>query len=333
MTRFVTKHVPRFLLAVVALVLLEMGAISALAVEMKPTVNILFFGNSYTHRHEMPSVVEALAESAGSDRDVYVKYVTYGGKTMEFHWGCRSQDWIALSQLTVEGIAASREQALESIEGREPQVAPYNVTNIQNHFRNLEMAIKEKIQPEWDFVILQSYRDTEGGMDSSYAEFVPKFAKVIHESGATPVLYATTPTTQNAVPLTETPDKTPVLEETRFLIELAEQTDSLVVPMALVAHRVQTELPEQTLRYVNDGHLNQPMAYLTACTIHGVLFDESPVGLPVNEVTDNRSKNPAYPGRDADGGPLRFALSDELRLDLQRIAWEGLQEYEELSGE
>lgn len=58
--------------------------------------------------------------------------------------------------------------------------------------------------------------------------------------------------------------------------------------MPLVALRCQTFRPDLTLRFVNDTHFNQAMAYLTACTFYGRLFNHSPEGLAFGQVTDNR---------------------------------------------
>jgi hypothetical protein len=97
--------------------------------------------------------------------------------------------------------------------------------------------------------------------------------------------------------------------------------------MPAVAWRCQTERPELTLRYVNDGHPNQTMAYLTACTFFGVLFGRTPEGLPIDTITDNVSKIPDHPEQNPDGGPKQVTFDEPLRTALQQIAWQGLQDY------
>jgi len=94
----------------------------------------------------------------------------------------------------------------------------------------------------------------------------------------------------------------------------------------MVIYRSQTERPDFTLRYVNDIHANQRMTYLTACTFYSALFDKSPEGLTLDRIKSTASL-PGDPTRDLDGKPITMIFSDQDRLDLQRIAWEGIQDY------
>src|SRR6185295_895020 len=125
------------------------------------------------------------------------------------------------------------------------------------------MALLGRPRPKWDIVVLQSYRDDTQGEASSYLEYAPKFAALIKAQGGRVVLYETTPDTQNAAPLTAAPDPTPILAKARCIAALARRIDATVVPMSMVALHCQTVRPDLTLRFVNDGHLNQTMAYLT----------------------------------------------------------------------
>ncbi|NJM54641.1 MAG: hypothetical protein HC841_00785 [Verrucomicrobiae bacterium] len=121
-----------------------------------------------------------------------------------------------------------------------------------------------------------------------------------------------------------------MLAKERKIRALADRIGASVVPMAIVAHHCQTTRPDLTLRFVNDAHLNQTMAYLTACAFYGVLFDRNPVGLSQNKITDTRSLDTKHRDQDRDGGPLTRAFSDKDRTDLQRIAWEGIQKFKAL---
>ncbi len=140
------------------------------------------------------------------------------------------------------------------------------------------------------------------------------------------ILYETTPTTQNAEPLATPPDATAVMNKVQQIAALAKRIDASVAPMSLVALRCQTERPDLTLRFINDAHLNQTMAYLTACTLYAALFDRSPEGLAVDSITDIRFLGEDRT-KDRDGNPItrRFSASD--RADLQRIAWESYLEF------
>ena len=77
-------------------------------------------------------------------------------------------------------------------------------------------------------------------------------------------------------------------------------------------------------------HLNQTMAYLTACTFYGALFHRSPSGLAFGTVTDNRFDD-QHKDKDRDGGALTRIFSDNDRDELQRIAWQGLGQFRQLA--
>jgi hypothetical protein len=193
------------------------------------------------------------------------------------------------------------------------------------------LASLDAPRKKWDFVVLQSYRDDTQKEASPYLEYAPKFAALIRAQGGRVVLYETTPDTQNATALTAAPDPAPVLAKARMIASLAARLDAAVVPMSIVALRCQTVRPDLTLRFVNDGHLNQTMAYLTACTFQAALFGRSPEGLPVDKVTDIRYLDDAHKDKDRDGLPITRRFSAQERAELQRIAWEGFQEFRKLA--
>jgi hypothetical protein len=103
--------------------------------------------------------------------------------------------------------------------------------------------------------------------------------------------------------------------------------------MSLVAWRCQSERPDITLRFVNDGHLNQAMAYLTACTIYAAMFERTPQGLPIDSITDTRFFSDTEKQKDRDGNPITRVFSPGDRDALQRIAWDGFREFEQLRKE
>ena len=180
--------------------------------------------------------------------------------------------------------------------------------------------------------MLQSYRDDIDGDPTRYAEYAPKFAELAKAQGARVILYETTPTTQNDKPLTAAPDPAPIMAKERAIAALANRIDSAVAPMALVAHRCQTQRPDLTLRFINDAHLNQNLSYLTACTLYAAIFEKSPVGLPIDSITDIRfiEDGSNDKTKDRDGNPITRKFSNKDRADLQRIAWEGWSEFQKL---
>jgi hypothetical protein len=296
----------------------------------KKTLNVLFIGNSFTARHNLSTVVKAMAEAGNPGLTLKRTDIIYGGRTLKDHWRLGTQNIVTQSTLT-EADEKATIAALEKAIAADPKDS-FAKSALARH-RGLLPAIESNRTP-WDIVVLQSYRDDLGENPTRYAEYAPKFAALAKAQGARVILYETTPTTQNAEPLKEAPDAAPILEKERAIASLADRLGAAVAPMALVAQRCQTQRPDLTLRFVNDGHLNQTMAYLTACTLYAAIFEKSPVGLPVASVTDIRSIEDGSNAKDKDrdGKPITRTFSDKDRADLQRIAWEGYTEFQQLRG-
>ncbi|HRX77483.1 MAG TPA: hypothetical protein P5307_00390 [Pirellulaceae bacterium] len=284
------------------------------------TLNVLFIGNSYTARHNLAQVVKAMAEAGNPKLTFNATSVIYGGRRLVDHWRLGTQNIVKLHALTrseQEATIASLELAVKD----DPKDG-YAKSALARH-RQL-LADFEAQRTKWDVIVLQSYRDDLEGSESLYAEYAPKFSELAKAQGARVILYETTPTTQNAEPLKAAPDPELMMKKAREIAALANQIDASVAPMSLVALRCQTERPDLTLRFINDAHLNQTMAYLTACSLYAALFDRSPEGLPIASITDIRFLGEDRT-KDRDGDPITRAFSDKDREDLQRIAWEGVQ--------
>jgi|UniRef100_UPI0037834040 hypothetical protein len=294
----------------------------------KRSLNVLFIGNSFTARHNLSTVVKAMAEAGQPGLTFNRTDVIYGGRTLKDHWRLGTQNIVKQATLT-EAEEKATIAALEKAAADDPK-DKYAPSALARH-RVLLPKIESSRQ-RWDVVVLQSYRDDIEGDPTLYAEYAPKFAELAKAQGARVILYETTPLTQNDKPLTAAPDSAPILAKERAIAALAKKIDAGVAPMALVAHRCQTQRPDLTLRFVNDAHLNQTMAYLTACTLYAALFEKSPVGLPIDAVTDIRhlegERNDKT--KDRDGNPITRQFSDQDRADLQRIAWEGWSEFQTL---
>ncbi|MDI1313117.1 hypothetical protein [Prosthecobacter sp.] len=321
----ITRAFHRFAFCAFALVSLPLAAGAADAAK---TLNVLFIGNSFTARHNLSTVVKAMAEAGNPGLTFNRTDVIYGGRTLKDHWRLGTQNIVKQSTLT-EAEEKATIAALEKDVADNPK-DKYAPSALARH-RELLPKIETNRQP-WDIIVLQSYRDDLDGDPTPYAEFAPKFAELAKAQGARVILYETTPATQNDKALTTPPDPAPILAKERAIAALANRIDAAVAPMALVAQRCQTQRPDLTLRFVNDAHLNQTMAYLTACTLYAALFNQSPIGLPIDTVTDIRSQEkPAhYKTKDRDGNPITRKFNDKDRADLQRIAWEGWSEFQKL---
>ncbi len=290
------------------------------------TLNVLFIGNSYTARHNLANVVKAMAEAGNPNLTFNVSSVIYGGRRLVDHWRLKTPQFVRLHELT----DAEEKQTVADLEAivagdSDDKYAKNALLRHRQLLANLEAE-----RQIWDVVVLQSYRDDLEGMDSLYAQYAPKFAELAAAQGARVILYETTPNTQNAEPLTEVPDPSPILQKAHGIAKLADQIDADVAPMSLVGLRCQTNRPDLTLRFINDAHLNQTMAYLTACSLYAALFHRSPEGLPIDSITDIRYFDGTEKGKDRDGLPITRTFSEADRADLQRIAWEGYSEFEEL---
>lgn len=265
-----------------------------------------------------------MAEEGQPGLTFEVTTVIYGGRTLQDHWRLGTANFVRLATLTADEEETTLASLREAVKDPKDKYAPLA---LQRH----EELVKTLGQPhrKWDIVVLQSYRDDLPD-DPRYVEYAPKFAELVKAQGGHVVLYETTPQTQNDKPLVSPLDAAPVLAKERIIRAMAGRIGASVVPMAIVAQHCQTTRPDLTLRFVNDAHLNQTMAYLTACTFYGVLFDQSPEGLSVNTVRDIRYLDDQHRDLDRDSGPIKRVFSDKDRADLQRIAWEGIQQFRAL---
>ncbi len=251
----------------------------------------------------------------------------YGGRRLVDHWRLGTQNFVKITSLTTDEEKATIKSLEETI-AKDPK-DQYAKSAIAKHKQLLQTL--DSTQQKWDFVVLQSYQDDLDGEKSLYVEYAPRFAELIKAQGGRVILYETTPRTQNAKPLTAKPDPAPILQKEATIAALAKRIDAVVAPMSIIALRCQTERPDLALRYVNDGHLNQTMSYMTGCAIYAAMFDRSPVGLSIDRVTDTKPLDAEHKDLDQNGDPITRKFSDTDRADLQRIVWEGIQQFKELA--
>jgi len=329
------------LLRVAALLSVVCLAATRAAAAESRELNVLFIGNSFTARHELTRVIKSLAEEGQPGMTFKVTTVIYGGRTLAHHWELQTPNFIRQATIRASEVQASiavlkadlekRRQA-EKENGAPRPTGDNSLQHVTAALRNQEKLAATLAEPrrKWDVVVLQSYLDDlDADGHSPFFEFAPKFAAIAQAEGARVILYETTSATQHAKPLTAPPDSAPVLAKARAIAALANRIGAEVVPMSLVALRCQQARPDLTLRFVNDAHLNQTMAYLTACTFYGALFHRSPAGLAYGTVTDNRFDD-QHKDKDRDGGSLTRIFSDRDRGELQRIAWQGLGQFGEM---
>jgi hypothetical protein len=71
--------------------------------EALKTLNVLFIGNSFTARHNLAHLVEAMAEEGHPGLDMEVTTVIYGGRTLQDHWRLGTANFVKITTLTAEG--------------------------------------------------------------------------------------------------------------------------------------------------------------------------------------------------------------------------------------
>jgi hypothetical protein len=299
---------------------------------MANTIRALFFGNSYTFRNDLPEVVKQLAEAGDPELTFEYTKVVYGGRTLENHWEqFQSQNILRLPNLT----QADLEQVCQDLEAgaKKAETLPEPESKDTGRYRSAVANHRDWMSqlgadaPGWDYVVLQSWRDTEGGVYSGYAIYATMFAELVRARGAKVILYNTGPIFQNAEPLIAAPDNEAALEETRFVAALGSLLAALVVPVPLAIVKCQAERPDVVLRYINDGHPNQVCGYLTACLFYAALFGQSPEGLSVDRVIDPKVVDKNKPDVGPDGDPRECVFSDGMRALLQKIAWETILDF------
>ena len=311
--------------------LLILFSLAALAVDSfarspKSSLNVLFVGNSYTARHNLAKVVKSMAEAGNPGLTFNITQVIYGGRTLSDHWRLGTQHIVNQHATTAEDIDGTIASLKPAVKDPKDKYARAGLKRMQALRKDFESK-----RSKWDIIVLQSYRDDLKGAASRYHKFAPRYAELAKKQDARVILYVTTPTTQNAKPLTSTPDKAPILKKTKSIAKLANDIKANAAPMALVAHRCQSQRPDFTLRFINDAHLNKTLAYLSACTIYAAIFEKSPQGLPIDSITDIRFFGNDKT-KDRDGKPITRKFNAKDRVDLQRIAWEGWQEFQKLRG-
>ena len=183
----------------------------------------------------------------------------------------------------------------------------------------VQHAVKEDA---WDVVVVEGELAMGAGEDAvDYMEYVDKFDGLIRSVGARPVLFLDWSIEPDSHHAKYNP--TPSLEEIDRIVSAAGgKIGAEVAPVGLAWQRSLAERPELEL-YDPDGiHPNAHGTYLTTAVFYATLFDRSPQGVAY-DLGDIFPEHKAY-----DEFRQRYAITDEDKAYLQRIAWETTQEYQ-----
>lgn len=307
-------------------------------------INILFMGNSFTFRHNLPELVKTVFEEGHPDLTVNVELIGYGGQDLFRHHDLYfSESTVRLNSITVPEIEAFIDRIrsfLEMKEAPEFYNAYWQKTGLkpvpwERCSRSLESAVKKqgwlmdrvknKNRVKWDYVVLQSWQDVVADPDAGYAEYAKTFAKIAGQEGAEVILYITAPYAQNEAPVDGPVNPEQSGMEMRVIHELAAQIKpAAVVPVPLGIRAIQEGGTDLTFRYVNDFHPNQYTAFLTANMFYAAFFKESPEGLSFNAVTETKLTEE---GKDPDGGDAQVVFDDAAKTLLQKTAYNSVVQF------
>ena len=328
-------------LAVFGLLILSLPA----AAEARE-ISILFMGNSFTFRHELPKLVKQVFEEGQSDLTVNVEQITYGGQDLFRHHDLYfSETAVRLNSITVSEIeektatiesmlAMTKPPAFYSAYFSRSGLKPIRWSGVQKNLKNavrIQNTLRQRIEKggrvKWDYLVLQSWRDVVDDVDTGYSEYARKWAKIAEKDGIKVILYITAPHTQNHKPVLQPLGLEQTKMEMKTIQKLAARIKPhAVVPVALGIQSIQKGGTDLTFRYVNDGHPNQYSAFLAANMFYAAFFGKSTEGFAFNTVVENKSKGRGE-GKDPDGGDAKVVFSDEAKVLLQKAAYEAVLEF------
>jgi hypothetical protein len=340
--------------------------------ETNNTQSFLFIGNSFTMRHELPTLFANLSQEGNPGSTVQTEIVGYGGRNLFQHWECfHSYNRLKFKTLTANDWGKEVQEMTKLSNSKTP--APFYevfwkeldanafwkkfATKSKNDWEYDKKLMKPAIakNTQWQenrstlnsafqFVVLQSWLDVTDDTSKGYFKYAAKFAEVAKADGARPVLYMTAPYAQNQAPVTEAVAREQAIGECKAAFSFAKTVDAIVVPVPLAITLAQESSEpiarKLTYRYVNDIHLNNTMAYLTACTFYAAIYGKTPEGLRYNKASENKVQNihgeavqpndknaPLSSLVNPDGGPLETVFTDEERIFLQKMAWAAVQKF------
>jgi len=330
-----------FLLAVMGMLLLaSLGTVEA------KEINMLFMGNSFTFRHDLPKLVKQVFEEGQADLTVNVERIVYGGQDLFRHHDLYfSETAVRLNSITISEIeektaviesmlAAEKPPAFYTAYWEKAGIVPRRWSNNRKNLMNavkiqkmLGQRIENDERVKWDYLVLQSWLDVVADVDAGYGEYAQKWAKLAEQEGIKVILYITAAHAQNQEPVTEPLGLVRTEMELKTTQQLTERIKPhAVVPVALGIKNIQQSGTDLKFRYVNDGHPNQYCAFLTANMFYASFFKESTEGFTFDTVVETKSKGKGM-GKDPDGGDAKVVFEDSTKTLLQKAAYDAVVEF------
>ncbi len=309
-------------------------------------INILFMGNSFTYRHDLAQLAKRIFEEGKPDLTVNVEQIIYGGQDLFRHHDLYfSETAVRLNSITISEIekkAAAIESMLAMKEppefytgyynraGRKPRPWSQNRKNLQRA-AGVQKMLRQRIENggrvKWDYLVLQSWMDVVADVDAGYGEYAQKWARLAEQEGIKVILYVTAPHAQNQEPVAKPIESKRTAMEMKTVQQLAERIKPhAVVPVGLGIKKIQQGGTDLRFRYVNDGHLNQYCAFLTANMFYASFFKESTEGFAFDTVVENKDKGKGK-GKDPDGGDAKVVFEENTKMLLQKAAYDTVMEF------
>ena len=231
------------LATVVLLFLATVGTVEA------KEINILFMGNSFTFRHDLPRLVKQIFEEGQPGLTVNVEQITYGGQDLFRHHDLyHSETAVRLNSITIseieekiasiESLTAMKEppafyEAYYEKAGRKPHSWLRNRSHLQTAVR-VQKMLRQRVENgervKWDYLVLQSWLDVVADVNAGYCEYAQKWAKLAEREGIKVILYVTAPHAQNQEPVAK-----PVgLERTELELKTVQKLAERIKPDAVV---------------------------------------------------------------------------------------------------
>jgi hypothetical protein len=190
-------------------------------------------------------------------------------------------------------------------------------------------ALADIRQRNWDAVVLEDDLQADWpARGGEFAEYGRRFDEAIRQAGAETVFTMVQPYRDAPEPTTG--------EIAAAYDKVGRELGARVSPVGLAFQRAQQERPDLNLYAADRKHASWAGIYLAGCVLYATLFGRSPVGLtyrmqgqPMNDwqmsdaerVALDRLLVARLPG-------ASWEISETDAADLQRIAWETVQEYQ-----
>lgn len=306
-------------------------------------INILFMGNSFTFRHNLPELVKQVFEEGQPELTVNVERVVYGGQDLFRHHDLYfSESMVRLNSITVAEVETYIERiySLKTMKQAPDFYTAYfkrsglkpgwnRIGKILGDAAKQQQELITRIEAgdrvKWDYLVLQSYKDVVDNVDAGYAEYAQKWAKVAEQEGIKVILYITAPHAQNSAPVSEPLELAQTEMEMETIHQLVKRINPYaVVPVGLGIKNIQEDGTDLKFRYRKDAHPSQTSAFLASNMFYAAFFKESTEGFKYNAVTETKLNGQ---GKDPNGDPARVVFDDATKILLQKAAYDAVIEF------